>query len=159
MEIHYGEFRTDIYITSPIEPDGIQAHYGDLVVQYFATLGRDQSCNALSNMRFYGPGFELWAALAGRGFQIDLVQILAPDELEPPLGEEVELVDSETGELRPTRLGPVELSAYRAHLEGFLADVSAQCRKLGVVHVTIDTGTPIQETVLKQLTAAGVLAG
>ncbi len=88
-----------------------------------------------------------------------VLQLLAPDELEPPLGEEVELVDSETGELRPTRLGPVELSAYRARLDGFLAEVRAECRKRGIVHVVVNTGTPVQDTVLKQLTAAGVLAG
>jgi len=29
MEIHFGEFRTDIYIAAAIDADGIEAHYAD----------------------------------------------------------------------------------------------------------------------------------
>lgn len=88
-----------------------------------------------------------------------VLQLLAPAEWEPPLGEEVELQDSETGELRPTRLGPMELASYRERLEAFLGQVRHQCRRLGLLHVALDTGTPLQETVLRRLPAAGVLVG
>ncbi|MBI2954952.1 MAG: DUF58 domain-containing protein [Chloroflexi bacterium] len=88
-----------------------------------------------------------------------VLQLLAPDEWEPPLGQEVELVDSESGELRPTRLGPVELGAYRQRLRAFLAEVNSHCHRLGVVHLAINTGIPLHETVLKQLPTAGVLTG
>ena len=101
-----------------------------------------------------------WSAaletLAPSGEAVAL-QLLAPDEWEPPLGEEVELVDAESGEPRRTRLGPIELAAYRQRLRSFLAEAGSQCRRLGIVHVALNTGTPLQDTVLRQLTAARVL--
>ncbi len=96
-------------------------------------------------------------ALAPRG-EAMVMQLLGPEEWEPPLGGEVELVDAESGELRPTRLGPVELASYREGLRSFLAEVASRCRSLGIVHVALNTGTPLSETMLKQLTSTGVLA-
>lgn len=97
-------------------------------------------------------------ALAPSGEAV-VLQILAPDEWEPPLGEEVELVDAESGERCPTRLGPIELAQYRQRLKSFLAEVDSHCRRLGIVHVALNTGVPLQETVLKRLPAVGVLTG
>ncbi len=91
--------------------------------------------------------------------EVAVVQLLSPEEWEPRLDEEVELVDSESGEVRPTRLGPVELAAYRANLEAFLGKVESHCRRLGIVHVAVNTARPLQEAVLRQLPAAGVLRG
>ncbi|MHB8992582.1 MAG: DUF58 domain-containing protein [Chloroflexota bacterium] len=88
-----------------------------------------------------------------------LLQLLAPAEWEPPLGEEVELQDAETGELRPSRLGPVELAAYRERLAQFLAQVRGHCHRHGILPVALNTGTPLQDAVLRELPSAGVLAG
>ena len=97
--------------------------------------------------------------LLGGAGESTLLQILAPAEWEPPLGEEVELQDAETGELRSTRLGPAELAAYRDRLDAFLKQVRRECHRLGVIHVALNTGTSIQDAVLRQLPATGVLAG
>ncbi len=86
-----------------------------------------------------------------------ILQPLAPTEWEPPLGEEVELQDSETDELRPTRLGPVELTAYRGRRDAFLSQVRSHCHRLGLLHVALNTGTALQEVVLRRLPASGVL--
>jgi uncharacterized protein (DUF58 family) len=88
-----------------------------------------------------------------------LLQLLSPEEWEPPLGEEVELEDAETGEVRPSRLGPVELATYRQRLEEFVSGVRRQCNRLGIVHVALNTGVPLQETVMRVLPRAGVLSG
>lgn len=97
------------------------------------------------------------AALAAGG-EGTVLQVLAPDEWEPPLGEEVELEDAETGALCPTRLGPAELAAYRERLAAFLAAVRRECRRHGLAYLALNTATPLQEVVLRQLPAAGVLA-
>lgn len=99
---------------------------------------------------------EALRALATTGEGI-LLQVLAPEEWEPALGDEVELEDAETGELRATRLGPVELAAYRTRLAGFLTEVDRQCNRLGIIHLALNTGTPLHEAALRQLPAAGVL--
>ena len=87
-----------------------------------------------------------------------VLQVLAPAEWDPPLGDEVELEDAETGELRATRLGPAELAAYRARLDAFLAEVRAGCRRLGLLRAAVNSGAPLPGTVLRDLPAAGVLA-
>ena len=87
-----------------------------------------------------------------------VLQVLAPSEWEPPLGEEVELEDSETGNVRSLRLGPLELAAYRDRLAAFLHEVRDACQRLGVLHLALNSGAPLQETVLRALPRTGVLA-
>ena len=88
-----------------------------------------------------------------------VLQLLAPEEWSPSLGDEVELEDAETGERRETRLGPVELAAYRARLEAHLGAIAAACRRLGMRYAALDTGRPLPDVVLRQLVGAGILAG
>lgn len=93
-------------------------------------------------------------AAAGEGA---VLQVLAPTEWEPPLGDEVELEDAETGDLRPVRLGPSELTAYRARRDAFLDAVRASCRLQGMPHLLLNTGTPVEHAILRHLPASGIL--
>ncbi len=86
-----------------------------------------------------------------------ILQVLAPDEWDPPLADEVELQDSETGELRQTRFGPGEIRDYQARLTAFIDAIHQTSGRLGLRHVAIDTATPLQDTLLKSLTRAGIL--
>lgn len=43
--------------------EAIQAEYGELAVRYFATAGKDQSCNSFGDLRHYGPLIEMIPAL------------------------------------------------------------------------------------------------
>ena len=124
--------------------------------------------DAIRQMRGDGPAFLLtdlldtdWAEalhlLSPREQHDVIVQLLAPDEWDPPLGDEVELQDSESGELRQTRFGPSERSAYRARLSKFVLEVRDLCRRSGLRHVALDTAEPLGDTLLKRLPAAGIL--
>ena len=86
-----------------------------------------------------------------------VIQPLAPSEWSPALGDEVELEDAETGELRPTRLDPAELSAYGERLDRFLAEVGARCARHDAAHATLDTGAGLEAALLARLTAARIL--
>ena len=123
---------------------------------------------ALAQVRGQGPVFLLsdlldddWQpavhAIAAHGQGGAVLQVLAPDEWDPPLGDEVELQDSETGELRQTRFGPSERADYRRRLAAFLAEISATCRRHGLGHVPLSTGTSLSHTLLKRLPADGIL--
>jgi uncharacterized protein (DUF58 family) len=124
--------------------------------------------DALRQLRGSGPLFFIsdlldddWASalrlLAQREQHDVILQMLAPDEWDPPLGDEVELQDSESGELRQTRFGPSERNAYRARLEAFVKDISSSARRLGLRHLALNTADPLSDTLLKRLPAAGVL--
>jgi uncharacterized protein (DUF58 family) len=124
--------------------------------------------HALTLLRGDGPLFLItdlldahWQAalqLLSARQQLDVVlQVLAPDEWDPALADEVELEDCETGELRQTRFGPAEIRDYQARLTTFLSEVHAACRRFGLRHVAINTETPLQDTLLKTCVQAGVL--
>jgi uncharacterized protein (DUF58 family) len=85
------------------------------------------------------------------------IQILAPTEWSPPLGEEVELLDAENGDTLITRLGTRELSEYAVRLEEFLTSIEAECGRLGVAHVALNSATQLQDTLFRKLPAAGIL--
>ncbi len=124
--------------------------------------------SGLRQMRGHGPMFLVsdlfdsdWQpalqAIAARDQGGVILQVLSPDEWDPPLGDEVELEDCETGELRQTRFGPSELSEYRRRLAGFVDEVANLSRRLGLRHIALDSGEPLVDAVLKRLPAAGVL--
>ncbi len=124
--------------------------------------------HALKQLRADGPLFLIsdcldpdWRAsvqrLSARQQQDVVLQVLAPDEWDPPLADEVELQDSETGELRQTRFGPGEIRDYQARLATFISAIRDTCGRLGLRHIPINTGTPLQDTLLKTLVDAGVL--
>jgi hypothetical protein len=96
-------------------------------------------------------------AIAARDQGGYVLQVLGPDEWDPPLGDEVELQDSETGELRQTRFGPAERSEYQHRLRTFVGAISTTCQRIGLTHVVLNTASPLSETVLKRLPSAGVL--
>jgi uncharacterized protein (DUF58 family) len=86
-----------------------------------------------------------------------VIQPLGPTEWSPALGDEVELEDAETGELRPTRLDPAELAAYGERLERFLAEVGERCARHDAAHAALDTGAGLETALLTRLTAARIL--
>ena len=46
--------------------ESLQQHYGELVLHYFATLGRDHGAFTYRDLRYYGPAFDLLAAALTR---------------------------------------------------------------------------------------------
>jgi hypothetical protein len=98
-------------------------------------------------------------ATLSRSGEASLLQVLAPEEWSPPLGEEVELLDAESGETVPTRLGTPELAAYADQLTALLAGIENECRRLAIASVTLNTGTALPDVLFTQLPAAGILKG
>jgi len=63
-------------------------------------------------------------ALVGRGFQVDLVQILAPDEISPTTFGDLRLVDSETGGQQEVTFGRYRMKAYQRTVQNYLQAVA-----------------------------------
>jgi hypothetical protein len=90
-------------------------------------------------------------------YEAAVLQVLAPEEFEPVLDDEVELEDAESGERMPGRLGPLEVEAYRTRLTTFLSDVAAEARRLTLLHLVVRTDVPLVDMVLREMTRAGLL--
>ena len=95
-------------------------------------------------------------ALVGRGFQVDLVQILSPDELSPTTFGDLRLVDSETGAHQEVTFGKFRLKAYRQTVQNFMQRLREYSRARGVNFFTASSNTDLPDLLLKQLRQAEV---
>ena len=97
-------------------------------------------------------------ALVGRGFQVDLVQILSPDELSPGTFGDLRLVDSETGAAQEVTFGRYRLKRYQQTVQNFIQRLREYCQKRGINFFTVSSKTPLEELLLRQLRKAEVWA-
>jgi uncharacterized protein (DUF58 family) len=97
-------------------------------------------------------------ALLGRGFQVDLVQILAPEELAPTTFGDLRLVDSETGGTQEVTFGKYRLKSYQQTVQNFMQRLREYCQGRGINFFTASSSTPLEDLLLKQLRKAEVWA-
>jgi uncharacterized protein (DUF58 family) len=95
-------------------------------------------------------------ALLGRGFQISVVQILAPEELAPSTYGDLRLVDAETGAQQEVTFGKYRLAAYQRTVRNFCQRLREFCQARGVNFFSASSATPLEELLLKQLRQAEV---
>jgi uncharacterized protein (DUF58 family) len=86
-----------------------------------------------------------------------LLQLLAPDELDPPLGGDLRLVDVETGAAEEVTVDRAMRDLYRRRLDEWQAETSAWCRARQVHYVPASTDVPWERLVLRTLRAEGVV--
>ncbi len=89
--------------------------------------------------------------LARRGFDVNLIQVLASEELRPELGGDWLLIDSETGEEREMTINARILDAYRAKLSEFTTALEAFARTQGIGYLLATTDLAFEELLLKRL--------
>jgi hypothetical protein len=95
-------------------------------------------------------------ALVGRGFQVDIVQILAPEELSPSSFGDLRLVDSETGAIQEVTFGRYRMKAYQQTVQNFIQRLREYCQSRGISFFTASSKTSLEELLLKQLRKAEV---
>lgn len=95
-------------------------------------------------------------ALVGRGFQVNVVQILAPDELNPVTYGDLRLVDSETGGLQEVTFGKYRLKQYQQTVQNFIQRLREFCTRRGISFFSVGSDTNLQDLLLKQLRTAEV---
>ena len=97
-------------------------------------------------------GFEAGVrALLERRFDVHVVHVLDPQEVNPDFGGDLRLIDSETGELREITVDGEAVRAYRERLHQFLERVEGFCRTREIGYHRVITDTPVEEFVLTQL--------
>ena len=102
----------------------------------------------------YEPGLN---ALVGRGFQVDVVQILAPEELTPTTFGDLRMVDSESGATQEVTFGKFRLKAYQQSVQNYVQRLREYCSTHGINFFMASSDTALEELLLKQLRAAEVV--
>ncbi|MGH7321332.1 MAG: DUF58 domain-containing protein [Candidatus Rokuibacteriota bacterium] len=97
-------------------------------------------------------GFEAGLrALMERRFDVHVIHLLARDELHPPFGGDLELVDAESGEVREVSVDAEALRTYEGKLAAFLAGVERFCRAKELNYIRVSTDLPLEDLVLRRL--------
>ena len=94
--------------------------------------------------------------LTGRGFQVDLVQILAPEELAPSTFGDLRLVDSESGAMQEVTFGRYRMKSYQQTVQNFIQKLREFCQARGISFFSVSSDTSLEDLLLKQLRKAEV---
>ncbi|SFE18217.1 Protein of unknown function DUF58 [Paenibacillus algorifonticola] len=106
----------------------------------------------------YEAGIEdtLLSLLAARQ-QVVFLHLLSPEELNPSLTGELNLLDSELGTGKEVALGSRLLEQYRDTVNEYCNELKKLCAERGALYIFIDTSKPIEQTIQHTLLRAGVL--
>jgi uncharacterized protein (DUF58 family) len=91
------------------------------------------------------------AALVSRGFQVDLVQILAPEELSPTVFGDLRLVDAESGAIQEVTFGRFRMKTYQQMVQNYIQRLREFCQARGMNFFTVSSATSLEDLLLKQL--------
>jgi uncharacterized protein (DUF58 family) len=92
-------------------------------------------------------------------FEVYLVQLFDPDEADPPLLGDLELVDAETGARRRVTVRQRDVQRYHQTFQRFLDSLQAYARHHGLGYLRTSTQVPYDELMLKVMRQAGWLSG
>jgi uncharacterized protein (DUF58 family) len=95
--------------------------------------------------------------LLARGYEVVLLQLLSPDELDPPAGGDVKLIDIETGAAAELTLDASSLYLYRRRLSEWQASVASTAARYGVHFLPVVTDLAWDVLVMQTLRQRGIL--
>ncbi|MEJ2749037.1 MAG: DUF58 domain-containing protein [Anaerolineae bacterium] len=96
-------------------------------------------------------------ALQSRGYEVGLIHLLSPDEVEPPVSGDLKLVDVETGQDAEITLDPTTLNQYRERLREWQTGIANYCAGRGVHYIPVTTDLPWEQMVMQTLREKGVV--
>ncbi len=96
----------------------------------------------------YGAGLR---ALQERRFDVHVIHVLAPEEMNPSLAGDLRLRDAETREIRELTFDGEALRAYRRRLHDFLDTAQGFCRSHEITYHRVTTDIPVEEFLLRHL--------
>jgi len=111
----------------------------------------------ISDLLWLGEPLALARPLAERAALTLVIQLLARADVEPPLGQSLRLVDSETGETREIHVDALTARRYREALARHQESWHLACRQVGALFVTLVAEDLLQNWKLDALVAAEVL--
>jgi uncharacterized protein (DUF58 family) len=125
---------------------------------YAAVSGGRAGLVVLISDLFSPPGYvEGLTALAARGHEVAILHVLSPDEVEPPLGGDLRLLDVETGEPQEVTIDGGMRALYCRRLEAWRDEIRATCRACDAHYVPVVTDTPFDRVTLYDLRRVGLV--
>lgn len=95
--------------------------------------------------------------LLGRGHDAALVHVLAPEELDPPLAGDLQLIDVETEHEQDVSLDGGLRNLYRTRARDWIQSTQLHCRNQGVRYQSVVTDHPWDQILLLEMRQAGIV--
>jgi uncharacterized protein (DUF58 family) len=99
----------------------------------------------------YEPGL---TALVARGFHVNAIQVLSPEELNPSTYGDLRLVDAETGGIEEVTFGRYRLATYQQMVQNFCQRLREYSQTRGIRYFMVSSNTVLEHLLLKQLRTA-----
>jgi len=117
--------------------------------------GRPGMLVAISDFFDPGPVTAALARAVKAGHDVALVQVVAPEEIEPSFEGDWTLEDAETGALVEVTMDPAAIEAYVLRFAGLCEELRAFARRHGATYVRARTDEPL-EGVVRRFVARSV---
>ena len=88
-------------------------------------------------------------ALIARGFHVNAIQILSPEELNPSTYGDLRLVDAESGAMQEVTFGKYRLKAYQQTVENFRQRLREFCQARGMSFFTVSSDASLEKLLLQ----------
>ncbi len=95
--------------------------------------------------------------LQGRGYQLGVLHVLCPEELDPPLSGDLRLVDVETGQGQDVTLDGGMRDLYQRRVRERRDGIEAFCAKRSMHYLRVETSVPLEELVLEEMRRKGLV--
>ncbi|MCX7680861.1 MAG: DUF58 domain-containing protein [Anaerolineae bacterium] len=129
-------------------------------LQAYALAGGRAGLAILISDMFSPTGFTAGLTrLAASGYELTLIHVLSPDEINPPLGGDLRLLDVEKGDPEDVTIDTGVLMLYRQRLKTWREDIRAACRARDVRYISVATDTPLERIILYELRRSGLVRG
>ena len=96
-------------------------------------------------------------SLIERGWQIVLIHLFDPRELEPSLRGDLELIDQETDDRLPMTPAPIVIERYKSLVAAWRDEVATFCKRRGVDYLLVQTSWPFETLVLGYMEQRGLV--
>ncbi len=123
---------------------------------YAMRSNRPGLCIVLSDMMTenYKEGL---SALQARGFEVAVIQVLSPDEVNPILEGDLRLMDVETGLPQEVTVDEGMHKLYLERLQSWREEIGDFCMRRGIHFISVDTSMAWEELILFELRRVGVV--
>ncbi|CAG1013569.1 hypothetical protein ANAEL_04739 [Anaerolineales bacterium] len=95
--------------------------------------------------------------LLGRGHEAALIHVLAPDEMDPPLAGDLQLVDIETNAQQDVSIDGGLRNLYKARVREWIQSIQTDCRKHGIRYLDLVTSQPWEQVLLLEMRKSGIV--
>jgi hypothetical protein len=139
-----------------VEPSGV-ARFTEAAKRIALTRRGKGVMVLLSDVFFkegYEPGLRM---LVGHGFDLFVLQVLSPQEVEPTIGGDLRLKDVEDGDTAEVTISAPLLKRYKANLTAYVNRLHEFCAGRDIVHLLVRSDAPVDTLVLDYLRRRGLL--